>query len=156
MLLTPHTMVGISVAYVLQNPLIAPPLSLMLHFVGDVLPHWDFYTNTTKEQKTTGWRPLAVMADFGLGIAIGVTATLYALWVLRDATLALTVFFSGVMSVLPDVLTGPSIYMKNANSIFKKMHEFQRKLNTSAPLVVGVLTQLVVASVSIALLVNSL
>jgi len=149
-------MVGISVAYVLQNPLIAPPLSLMLHFVGDVLPHWDFYTNTTKEQKTTGWRPLAVMADFGLGIAIGVTATLYALWVLRDATLALTVFFSGVMSVLPDVLTGPSIYMKNANSIFKKMHEFQRKLNTSAPLVVGVLTQLVVASVSIALLVNSL
>lgn len=156
MLLTPHTMVGVSVAYVLQNPFIAPPLSLMLHFVGDVLPHWDFYTNTTKEQKTTGWRPLAVMADFGLGIAVGVTATLYALWVLRDTTLALTVFLSGVMSVLPDVLTGPSIYMKNANSIFKKMHEFQRKLNTSAPLVVGVLTQLVVASVSIALLVNSL
>jgi hypothetical protein len=149
-------MVGVSVAYVLQNPFIAPPLSLMLHFVGDVLPHWDFYTNTTKEQKTTGWRPLAVMADFGLGIAVGVTATLYALWVLRDTTLALTVFLSGVMSVLPDVLTGPSIYMKNANSIFKKMHEFQRKLNTSAPLVVGVLTQLVVASVSIALLVNSL
>lgn len=149
-------MVGISVAYALQNPFIAPPLSLLLHFVGDVLPHWDFYTHTTKEQKTTGWRPLAVMADFGLGVAIGVTATLYAMWVLRDTTLALTVFLSGVMSVLPDVLTGPSIYVKNANSIFKKMHEFQRKLNTSAPLVVGVLTQLVVASVSVALLVNSL
>ncbi len=149
-------MVGVSVAYVLQDPFIAPPLSLLLHFVGDVLPHWDFYTHTTKEQKTTGWRPLAVMADFGLGIAFGVTATLYALWVLRDTTLALTVFLSGVMSVLPDVLTGPSIYMKNANSIFKKMHEFQRKLNTSAPLVFGVLTQLVVAAASIALLVNSL
>ncbi|MEN9389257.1 MAG: hypothetical protein RLY61_341 [Candidatus Parcubacteria bacterium] len=149
-------MVGVSVAYVLQNPVIAPLLSLLLHFVGDVLPHWDFYTHTTKEQKTTGWRPLAVMADFGAGIAVGLTATLYALWVLHNTTLALTVFLSGVMSVLPDVLTGPSIYMKNANTFFKKMHEFQRKLNTSAPIVLGVFTQLVVVGISLVLLVSSL
>lgn len=156
MLLTPHTIVGVSIAYALQNPFIAPPMALVLHFAGDVLPHWDFYTHTTKEQKTTGWRPLAVMADFGLGIAVGLTATLYALWVLNNNMLALTVFLSGIMSVLPDVLTGPSIYYKNANSIFKKMHNFQRMLNTSAPVVFGVFTQLVVVAVSVFLLVNSL
>ena len=156
MLLTPHTIVGISLGYALQNPVTAVPLSLFLHFVGDVLPHWDFYTNTTKEQKTTGWRPLAVMADFGLGIAVGLTATLYALWVLDNTFLAMTVFLCGVVSVIPDVLTGPSIYLKNANIVFKSIHAFQRKLNNSASLVVGIFTQLVVVALALFLLVSSL
>lgn len=152
MLLTPHTIVGITVAASVQNPLVAAPLAFGLHFAGDVLPHWDFYTNTTKEQKISGWRPLAVMLDFGMAIAIGLTAVLYALWVLGDSYLALNIFLCGIASILPDALTGPSIYMKNAPRFFKIMHEFQRKINNSANMFYGVLTQLAVVLICFFLL----
>jgi len=154
MLLTPHTIVGVTVAASITNPLIAVPLSFLLHFAGDFLPHWDFYTNTTKEQKISGWRPLAVMLDFGVAIALGLSSTLYALWVLNDTAFALTVFLCGIASVLPDALTGPSIYMKDAPTFFKLMHSFQRKINNSANMFYGILTQLAVVLTCFVLLAN--
>lgn len=154
MLLTPHTIVGITVASTIQQPYIAAPLAFLLHFAGDFLPHWDFYTDTTKEQKVMGWRPLAVMLDFGVAIAIGLTATLYALWVLNDINYASNIFLCGIASVLPDALTGPSIYMKNAPGFFKLIHNFQRKINNSASLVYGVATQIAVVLVCFFLLAS--
>ncbi len=154
MLLTPHTIVGITVASSIYNPLVAAPLAFLLHFAGDVLPHWDFYTNTTKEQKISGWRPLAVMLDFGMAIAVGLTATLYALWVLQDALLAANIFLCGIASVLPDALTGPSIYMKDAPKFFKMMHAFQRKINNSANMFYGIITQVAVVLICFFLLAN--
>ncbi len=156
MLLTPHTLVGISVALAVQNPLIAVPVSFILHFVGDAVPHWDFYTRTTKEQKLTGWRPLGVMADFGFGIAVGLTATLYVLWVLGMPGLALTVFLSGIASVLPDVLTGPSIYVSNVGGFFKAIHTLQRRINNSASVFFGLLTQVIVTLLALFLILNSI
>ena len=156
MLLTPHTLVGIAVATMIRNPLIAVPVSFGLHFVGDMVPHWDFYTGTLREERVRGWRPIAVMADLALGVAVGVSFTLYALWVLNNPGLAVNILLCGVAGVMPDVLTGPSLYLKDSKKLFEWVHSIQSRLQTSAPLIPGVLTQVFVSAFSLVLIANSI
>jgi len=151
MLLTPHVFVGLAVAKVIPNPLIAVPLSLVLHFLGDKVPHWDFYSNTSKEKRLTGWRPVAVMADFGLGIAVGSTFTLYALWLKNDPSLAIRYFLCGIASVLPDALETPHIFTDTKYNWVEKLTQVQKKLQTQAPLPWGILTQVVIVAVCLLL-----
>lgn len=155
MLLTPHTIVGVTIATSIHNPLVAVPLAFAFHFFGDMVPHWDFYTATTREQRIKGWRPLAVMADLAIGVALGVTFTLQALWVYHDRSLALNIFLCGIASVLPDVLTGPSIYLSKAPKLFNGIHKLQSKMQFPANLPWGVISQLIVSVVCFLLIQNS-
>ena len=156
MLLTPHTFVGLAIGATIQNPFLAVPLSIVSHFVGDLVPHWDFYSGTKKEERIRGWRPLAVMADLVLGVAVGLTTTLYVLWVIKNPPLALNVFLSGIGSVLPDVIEGPHIYMENEPKIVKSIAGIQSKLQFQAPLPWGVISQVLVIGVSSWILLHSL
>jgi hypothetical protein len=144
MLLTPHVFVGLAIAKAVPNPFIAVPLSFILHFFGDKVPHWDFYSNTSREERLRGWRPVAVMADLGLGIAVGLTFTLYALWVKNDPSLAIRVFLCGIASVLPDALETPHIFTTTKYKFVEKLTDIQRRIQTQAPLPWGILTQVVV------------
>lgn len=152
MLLTPHTFAGIAIAALISNPIVAVPLAFISHFILDKTPHWDFYSNTQKEERLKGWRPLAVMADLVVGVAVGLIATLYFLWVVKDSTLALTSFLSGIAAVLPDILEGPYIFMDKEPKILSYMTNIQRKLQFQAPLPWGILTQLLVIAISIYLI----
>ena len=121
MLLTPHTLVGVAVGASIPNPFIAVPLSFALHFLADKVPHWDFYSNTEKEQRLKGWRPIAVMADLIVAVAIGLTFTYYALWVNGNPAMALNIFLCGIAAVLPDALEGPYIFMDKEPKILEKL-----------------------------------
>jgi hypothetical protein len=144
MLLTPHVLVGVAIARSVPNPLIAIPLSFVMHFLGDLVPHWDFYSNTPKEKRLKGWRPIAVMGDFGVGIFVGTVFTLYALWFKHDSSLALSTFLCGIASVLPDALEAPHIFTDAKIRFVEGLTDVQRKLQTQAPLPWGFLTQFVV------------
>lgn len=146
MLLTPHVLVGVTIAKSVPNPLVSVPVSILMHFLGDKVPHWDFYSNTPKEKRLAGWRPIAVMGDFGLGIAVGLIFTLHALWVKNDLGLAINTFLCGIASVLPDALEAPHIFTNAKFKIVEKLADFQRKMQTQAPLPWGIITQVVVAA----------
>lgn len=152
MLLSPHVLVGVAIAKAVPNPFIAVPLSIIMHFMGDKMPHWDFYSNTPKEQRLKGWRPIAVMGDFGLGIAIGLTFTLYALWVKDDPGLALRTFLCGIGSVLPDALEAPHIFTNAKIKFVERLTDIQKRMQTQAPLPWGILTQLAVAALALLLI----
>lgn len=156
MLLTPHTFVGIAIGSSITNPFIAVPLSFAMHFLGDKVPHWDFFSNTEKHQRREGWRPLAVMADLVVGVAIGLTATYYSLWVLGNNALALNIFLCGIASVLPDALEGPYIYMKKEPKILRPITMVQKRMQFQAPLPWGILTQILVILVSSLVFVYSI
>jgi hypothetical protein len=156
MLLTPHTLIGIAIASSVPELGVAVPLSFGMHFLGDLVPHWDFYTNTTKEQKVSGWRPMAVMADLALGVAVGMYFTLRALWVLQNPHLAITTFLCGIASVLPDALTGPSLYLKQTNFFLKGIQKLQRNLQFPASLPWGLISQVVIAVFCLLMISNSL
>ena len=154
MLLTPHTFVGIAIGVAIPNPFIAVPLSFFAHFVGDRVPHWDFYSNTPKEERLKGWRPVAVMFDLVIGVAVGLTATLYTLWVLKNPHLSLNIFLCGIASVLPDVFETPYIFGKSEPKILSYLTSFQRKIQFQAPLPWGIISQILIVTVSLILILG--
>jgi hypothetical protein len=156
MLLTPHTFVGVAIGATVANPLIAVPLSFLMHFAGDKVPHWDFYSNTKKEERLVGWRPLAVMADLMTGVAIGLTFTYYTLWVVGDTSMALNIFLCGIASVLPDALEGPYIFMKKEPRFLQPITQIQKRMQFQAPLPWGLLTQVGVIVISAVVILNKL
>jgi len=156
MLLTPHTFVGIAIGVAIQNPVVAVPVSFVMHYFGDMVPHWDFYSHTTKEERLRGWRPIAVMADLTIGVAIGLTATLFALWYLGNAQLALRVFLCGIAAVLPDALEAPHIFLQKETKILGALTNIQKKMQFQAPLPWGAISQLLVILVSLTLILSSL
>jgi hypothetical protein len=156
MLLTPHTLVGMAIGASVQNPIIAFPISVGMHFAGDLVPHWDFFSNTGKEERRIGWRPLAVMAELILAVSLGITTTLFALWVRQDTSLAFNIFICGIGSVLPDALEGPHIYMTHEPKILQNVSKIQSRLQFQAPLPWGIITQILVAAISLLIIAGSL
>jgi hypothetical protein len=156
MLLTPHTFVGIAIGATISNPVVAVPFSFAMHYFGDMVPHWDFYSHTTKEERLHGWRPIAVMADLTVGVTVGLTATLYALWALGGSQLALRIFLCGVAAVLPDVLEAPHIFLQKETKVLGALTRIQKKLQFQAPLPWGAISQLLVILVSLTVILNSL
>jgi len=156
MLLTPHTFVGMAVAVSVPNPYIAVPLSFVLHFFGDKVPHWDFFSNTRVEERLKGWRIFAVMADFGLAIAAGLTLTFYALWALQNSALALNIFLCCFASTLPDALEAPHLYFGISDPVTRGLTKIQHKMQFQAPLPWGIISQLVVIGFCLVLLADSL
>ena len=156
MLLTPHTLVGIAIASAVPDMSVAAPVSFVMHFLGDLVPHWDFYSDTTEEQRTKGWRPIAVMADLALGVAIGMFFTLYALWVLKDPHKALSIFLCGIASVLPDAMSGPALFTNKAPFPFKWVLAIQERLQFQAKLPWGIVTQVIVVVFCLGLILGSL
>lgn len=156
MLLTPHTIVGVAVATSVPNPYIAVPIAFALHFVGDLVPHWDIFSEIKGEDRKNGWALLGVMLDLGLGIAVGIGFSAYALWGLGDLTLAVSIFLCGIASALPDALTGPAIYVKNPPQISRLMKKFQSGLQWQAPLPWGLLSQVLVVGAALWLISGSI
>ena len=158
MLITPHTLVGIALGTTIQNPAVAVPLAFIMHFLGDLVPHWDFFSHTDREQKLRGWRPIAVMADLSLAIALGMFFVLYALWVVKSTDMAVNIFLCAVASVLPDVLEAPHIYMTpdKEPKITKLIYFFQHKMQFQAPLPWGIISQLGVMAFCLLLILSSI
>lgn len=154
MLLTPHTIVGIAIATAIPNPYIAVPVSIGFHFLGDLVPHWD-YCYKSNEGVVDKNYPLKVMADMSIGIGIGMFFTLYFLWQMKNPGMALNIFLCGIASVLPDALTGPAILDENAKGLPKLMYKIQDKIHFVAPLPWGLISQLVVAGACLLLILNS-
>lgn len=156
MLLTPHTLVGIAVATIIKNPLVAFPVSVGMHYLGDLVPHWDFFSNTEAEERTVGWRPLAIMGELTLAVSIGTTFILYSLWKLDDPQLAFRIFICGIGSVLPDLLGGLKLYLKNADGFLSLNDKIQARLQFQSPLPWGILTQVAVSVFCFLLILNSI
>ncbi|MBI4091486.1 hypothetical protein HY419_01895 [candidate division WWE3 bacterium] len=156
MLLTPHTFVGITIASSVPNPFISVPVSFIMHFLGDKVPHWDFFSNSSKENRLKGWRVMALLADFGLASAVGVAFTLYALWVKNNSNLALNIFLCAIASNLPDALESPHIFFGKNDRFSKALLKIQHDMQFQAPLPWGIISQVVVVASCLILLSGSL
>jgi hypothetical protein len=154
MLLTPHTIVGIAVATAIPNPYIAVPTSFILHFLGDLVPHWD-YCHKSHEGVIDKKYPLKIMADLSLGIGFGLFFTLYFLWQMKNPGMAINTFLCGIAAVLPDAITGPIIFDGDTKGFPKLMYKIQDKIHSVAPLPWGLISQLVVAGACLLLILNS-
>ena len=96
------------------------------------------------------------MADLIIAVAVGLTATYYALWVLKDTNTATSIFLAGIAAVLPDALEGPYIFMQKETGVLNVLTNIQRKMQFQAPLPWGMITQLIVILVSLLVISSSI
>jgi hypothetical protein len=157
MLSTPHTLVGLLVGAAVQNPYVAVPLAFLSHYVGDLVPHWDVYKEFPEpEGEKTRWKPAAIFLDQILGVAIGLSVTLYALWVNHDPQTAIRLFLCGIAAVTPDALYVPLFFWQSKNKLILLNFKIQQLFHFQANALVGNICQWSVATGAFLLLSNLL
>lgn len=156
MLLTPHMLSGMAVAVIVKNPILATPIAFLLHYLGDKVPHWDFYSHTKPEERVVGWRPIAVTAEVALGVAVGMAIISYVVYIKKDYFLAVRLVLCGIASVLPDLLSGAKMYLKNSNGLLELNDKIQTKMQFQAPLPWGIISQVIVSTFCLGVILHSI
>jgi len=155
MLTTPHTLVGVVIAFLAPNPFLVFPLTLISHFILDFLiPHWNphLYTEFHTQGKVSKNSFLMALID-------GLTAAFIVLWlVLKNLGNYPRVFliFVGVFgATLPDLVEIPYYFFGCKNKLLKKYVDFEHKYQSNGVFWLGVLTQVIVIIVSLKFLIFS-
>lgn len=137
-----HALIGASIAAKTNNPYVAAPVALGLHFVADLIPHWDLGTNHRKRPKwVTG--SLAIVETL---IALTIGIFLFLPYVPSSTTLVVAIIFS----LLPDWIEAPYHILKpNAPKFLYYLYKPQSVLHARAQLPWGMVTQVVTAGVAL-------
>lgn len=148
MLEAPHVLVGIAIATKVGHPLLAIPLSLGSHFVLDMLPHWNPHLNTEMKEHggITKSTKLIILADAAVSGLITLAFTYRAL---PNSLLAFTIFVSAAAAILPDVVEAPYFFLKKKTALLEQSIKFQKAIQTDAPFLFGVTTQIVLSLLSL-------
>jgi hypothetical protein len=149
MILASHVAVGIVTAQKVKNPLLSWPLSFGLHFLFDLVPHWDALTGASKEKIIKPWRWTVMILDIVLGLTLGLTFVFRALWLEKNAFEALNILGACFFSILPDLIELPYVLLKKHFGPSKFILQLQQKLHWRALLPWGLFPQLLVMGVSI-------
>lgn len=140
---TPHVIVGAAIATHVVNPALALPLALGSHFILDRVPHWNPHLNRelNKHGKVTVKSTKLIIIDSSCALLFGLFIAHQAL---PNIAYALTILAACFLSVLPDVVGAPYYFLNAKNKILKKWVHFQKSMQSDAPLVYGLITQLLV------------
>lgn len=143
-----HVLVGVAIATKTANPALALPLAFASHFVLDLIPHWNphIYTQMKKFGRVNGKTTALVALDSFLSLLIGLLFTLQKYPDLGQmALIVLGAFFA----VLPDLLEAPYYFLGTRHPLIVKLVDFEHSLQTKAPLIPGILTQVAVAGAAV-------
>lgn len=143
MLELPHTVVGAAIATKFGNPALAVPLAFLSHFVLEVVPHWNphLYTETKKYGRVTDKSTRIVAIDVATSLIAG---TFIAYQALPNLTQAATILAACLAAVLPDVVEAPYFFLRYRHPLLEKWILLQRSIQFSAPVIPGIITQLLV------------
>lgn len=148
MLETPHVLIGAAIATKVGNPYLALPLAFLSHFVVEKIPHWNPHLNAEKKKYGHPTKKTTIIVAFDSTVAL-VLGSYLSYRVLPNTNLALTTFFACFLAVLPDVIEAPYFFLGINHNIFQqKWIKFQKSLQNDAPLIPGLLTQLVIGVLS--------
>jgi len=121
---TTHLLAGAAMGKILKNPVLAIIIGFLIHFIMDLVPHWDLGYLFCK--KWTCY--LMAMSDPIFGIAVLVILGLIARF---DKKTWIIVFLGGLSSIAPDVMsviirTFHIEWMRWFLEIHRFAHYFQR------------------------------
>ncbi len=155
MILTSHVAVGVAVASKVDNPLLSWPLSFGLHFLFDLVPHWDALTGSSKEQAIKPWRWVAMIFDIVCGLSLGLFFVFRALWLENNLLKAFNILGACFFSVLPDLSEFPYVLLGKNYKISMRILSIQKKMHFRMALPWGLFPQLLIAFIAILLTLNS-
>lgn len=102
MLLTPHAAAGIAISQHVHNPLAVLGLSILSHFVLDLVPHGDQKIFGGNNNEPYRWKPILTVEIIDIAILIAIVAWM-AGQPLNTSTYLMT--FGVLGGVLPDLLS---------------------------------------------------
>lgn len=143
MLELPHTLVGAALASKLPDPYISLPLAFTSHFIVDLIPHWNpsIYRETKKYGKPTTKSTVLIAGDTLLSLISG---CIIAFTALPDIKKAVVILMGCFLAVSPDAIEGLYYFMGRRDNFLKHLIEFQRKYQSRASVIPGIITQILI------------
>lgn len=144
MLLATHALVGASAAQKIKNPFLSFPLILALHFLMDLIPHWDLGTDFRKRTK---------VKNFFLAFLDGLSALLSVFFLFQyQKSFSFLLWLGAGISLLPDFLEAPYIFLDF--HLFPSIDHFHSKIahRKSREVIGGLIPQLIIIGLVIFLL----
>lgn len=140
---TTHALIGTIIAAKIGNPALAIPIAIASHIFADAIPHWDTATN----RKQKGFRKM--FADTMLDVALGFYLSYLMVILFFPKTDPGYVFIMILASQLIDWLTAPYYFFKIG--AFKWVYSFQKTFDNKLDLPWGLLTQIILLGLLLAL-----
>jgi len=140
MLHASHALIAASVAKLIPDPIIGLPLSIVLHFLGDLFPHWDFRTRKTKRSKLN--IIFISLSDAFIGYTLGFL-------IFRSFVPLPYLFAIMIIGQLPDWLEAPYHIFDFNFPPFSSVKKLQSKLHNKQNLPWGLINQIIVVLVFI-------
>lgn len=134
-----HAVIGATIAYKINNPYLAGSLSVISHFLCDMIPHWDLGTFWRNRPKIiTG-----ILAIIETVIAVLGTYIVFNKLVPSASLLMISIFFS----LVPDWLEAPYFMFKKAPKFFYYVYKFQSYVHMRLKAPAGIFTQIAVVGI---------
>lgn len=142
MLLTPHTLLGITIAAKIKNPLLSLSTAFFSHFLADAsFPHWNphIYTELKKNKKISQKSLIIILVDFFLSLLL---ALFFASQVLPDTKKAIIIFSGGLAAILPDSFEIPFYFFGSTNKWLLKYIHFHHRFQIDVSFFPGMAAQI--------------
>lgn len=134
MLTISHALIGASLAVRIANPILSFLIAIIVHFICDLIPHWD--AGTDRRKRTA--RQTFILALIDLIIALILT---YFIFSTKVQFLYLTSMF--FVSTLPDWIEAPYLFLGWDRFPFGIMYRLQSRLQNKLQLPLGLITQII-------------
>lgn len=144
MLELPHAFVGITIVYLIPNPLISLPLCLLSHFIFDSYPHWNplLIQKGKNKGKYTNSSKAVIATDFFLSLITiahyGLLNPLYAL--------------GAMLAISPDLLFIPKVIFKRQFKLIDKFNQFLVPFHYDLKFPYGLLSQILIIVICLIIL----
>jgi H+/Cl- antiporter ClcA len=140
---TSHALIGTIIAAKIGNPALAIPIAIASHIALDTIPHWDTATNRRKKTFKK------MFSDSFFDVAIGFVLSYLLIFLFFPATNLAYAFLIIIASQLLDWIT--SLYYFFHFKAFKWAYSFQKLFNNDLDLPWGLVTQIILILVFVAL-----
>lgn len=143
----PHAVIGATIATKVGSPLLSLPLTLLSHYIFDLIPHWNphIYREVNHEGRVSERSKKIILIDGLLALVVG---TLVALRFYPDLARVAVVLAACFLAVLPDLIEAPYFFFFHSRNKYLvsyiKLHRRFQKKSSFWP---GILTQIVILAV---------
>lgn len=136
---TGHAVIGVAIAAVFPDPIVAIPVALLSHIAADAFPHWDAGTNRSKKEN----KRFVNEAFFDLGLSYVLTFLLVTF--LFPQTDLLYAYLIVIMAQMLDWLSAPYVFLKITKPpFFFWAYKFQKKFDNRLDKPWGIIGQITV------------
>jgi len=140
MLITPHAVLGASIAAKIQNPFLVLSISFFSHYFLDLIPHWQETLYPYIPTKKT-----VIRTFFDLLISFVIV-----FFIAKDSKMPWLIWSAGVIANIPDLDTLISLNKKCLKfTPFKTYYNFHLKIQRETGSLLGILPQLFIVLLSL-------